>query len=59
MKMLYKYPQAEYPYGRLVEDNRRRGCGGMEFELLDSGVFHEDRYFDVFVEYAKAGPDDI
>ena len=59
MKMLYKYPHAEYPYARLVDENRRRGGGGMEFELLDSGVFHEDRYFDVFVEYAKAGPDDI
>jgi hypothetical protein len=59
MKMLYKYPHAEYPYARLVDENRRRGGGGLEFELLDSGVFHEDRYFDVFVEYAKAGPDDI
>jgi hypothetical protein len=59
MKMLYKYPQAEYPYGRLLEENRRRGGGGMEFELLDSGVFEEDRYFDVVIEYAKAGPDDI
>jgi hypothetical protein len=59
MKMLYKYPHAEYPYARLVDENRRRGGGGLEFELLDTGVFHEDRYFDVFVEYAKAGPDDI
>jgi hypothetical protein len=59
MKMLYKYPQAEYPYARLLDENRQRGGGGMEFELLDSGVFDEDRYFDVFVEYAKAGPDDI
>jgi hypothetical protein len=59
MKMLYKYPQAEYPYGRLVEENRRRGGRGMEFELLDSGVFEGDRYFDVFVEYAKASPEDI
>src|SRR3954471_9407471 len=59
MKMLYKYPHAEYPYGRLLDENRRRGGGGMEFELLDSGVFHEDRYFDVVIEYAKAGPDDI
>jgi hypothetical protein len=59
MKLLYKYPQAEYPYGRLLEENRRRGGSGMEFELLDSGVFAEDRYFDVVVEYAKATPDDI
>ena len=59
MKMLYKYPQAEYPYGRLLDENRRRGGGGMEFELLDSGVFDNDRYFDVVIEYAKAGPDDI
>lgn len=59
MKILYKYPHAEYPYARLLDENRRRGGGGMEFELLDSGVFDEDRYFDVVVEYAKAGPDDI
>jgi hypothetical protein len=59
MKMLYKYPQAEYPYRLLVEENRRRGGRGFEFELLDSGVFDGDRYFDVFVEYAKAGPEDI
>ena len=59
MKMIYKYPQAEYPYGRLLDENRRRGGGGMEFELIDSAVFHEDRYFDIVVEYAKAGPDDI
>ncbi|MBI4490866.1 MAG: glucosidase, partial [Deltaproteobacteria bacterium] len=59
MKMLYKYPQAEYPYRLLVEENRRRGGQGFEFELLDTGVFDEDRYFDVFVEYAKAAPEDI
>jgi hypothetical protein len=59
MKILYKYPHAEYPYGRLLDENRRRGGGGLEFELLDSGVFDEDRYFDVVVEYAKAEPDDI
>jgi hypothetical protein len=59
MKLLYKYPQAEYPYVRLIEENRRRSGGGMEFELLDTGVFDDDRYFDVFVDYAKAGPDDI
>jgi hypothetical protein len=59
MKYLYKYPQAEYPYGWLVEENRRRGGTGPEFELLDTGFFDEDRYFDVFVEYAKAGPEDL
>ncbi len=59
MKMLYKYPQAEYPYADLVSENRRRGFFDFEHELLDTGVFHEDRYFDVFVEYAKADQEDI
>ncbi|MBI3665833.1 MAG: glucosidase [Acidobacteria bacterium] len=59
MKMLYKYPHAAFPYARLVEENRRRGGRGLEFELLDTGVFDEDRYFDVFVEYAKVSPEDI
>ena len=59
MKYLYKYPQREYPYGDLVETNRRRTREDFEYELLDTGVFDEDRYFDVFVEYAKAGPEDI
>ena len=59
MKYLYKYPQAAYPYADLVETNRRRNRNDMEYELLDTGVFDEDRYFDVFVEYAKAGPEDI
>jgi len=59
MKYLYKYPQAAYPYADLVETNRRRTRNDMEYELLDTGVFDEDRYFDVFVEYAKAGPEDI
>ncbi len=59
MKYLYKYPQAEYPYQRLVDENRRRAGAGPEFELLDTGIFDEDRYFDVFVEYAKAGPNDL
>ncbi len=59
MKFLYKYPQAAFPYGRLVEENRRRGRGEPEFELLDTGVFEGDRYFDVFVEYAKGSPEDI
>ena len=59
MKYLYKYPQAAYPYGNLVETNRRRGKQDFEYELLDTGVFDQDRYFDVFVEYAKASPEDI
>jgi len=59
MRMLYKYPQAEFPYARLVDENRRRAGSGMEFELLDTGVFEDDRYFDIFIEYAKAGPEDI
>jgi len=59
MKFLYKYPHAEFPYGRLVEENRRRGRDAPEFELLDTGIFDEDRYFDVTVEYAKDGPDDL
>ena len=59
MKYLYKYPQREYPYNDLVETNRRRSREDMEYELLDTGIFDEDRYFDVFVEYAKAGPEDI
>ena len=59
MKYLYKYPQAAYPYGDLVETNRRRGRQEFEYELLDTGVFDQDRYFDVFVEYAKASPEDI
>ncbi|TLZ33573.1 MAG: glucosidase, partial [Gammaproteobacteria bacterium] len=59
LKMLYKYPQGEYPYGRLLEENRRRGIGQPEFELVDSGLFEANRYFDVFVEYAQAEPGDI
>jgi hypothetical protein len=59
MKYLYKYPQAAYPYANLVETNRRRSRDEMEYELLDTGVFKDDRYFDVFVEYAKANPEDI
>ena len=59
LKMLYKYPQREFPYSRLVEENRRRGRNDREFELLDTGIFDDDRYFDVFVEYAKAAPQDI
>jgi hypothetical protein len=59
MRMLYKYPQAEFPYARLVEENRRRGRGEPEYELVDTGVFDDGRYFDVLVEYAKAGPEDL
>ena len=59
MKALYKYPQREFPYARLVEENRRRGKADPEFELVDTGVFDENRYFDVFAEYAKASPDDV
>ena len=59
MKYLYKYPQAAYPYDDLVETNRRRSRNEMEYELLDTGAFKDDRYFDVFVEYAKDGPEDI
>ncbi len=59
LRMLYKYPQREYPYTRLVEENARRGPEEGEFELLDTGIFDDDRYFDVEVEYAKATVDDI
>ena len=59
MKYLYKYPQTEFPYAKLVEENRCRDKRQPEFELLDTGVFDEDRYFDVFVEYAKADVEDI
>ncbi|MFJ4632374.1 MGH1-like glycoside hydrolase domain-containing protein [Streptomyces sp. NPDC088847] len=59
MKYLYKYPQSEFPYEDLKATNRARGRGDFEYELLDTGIFDEDRYFDVFVEYAKAGPDDL
>ena len=59
MKYLYKYPQAAFPYDNLVNTNRSRSRNEFEYELLDTGVFDEDRYFDVFVEYAKESPDDI
>src|SRR6202165_4884456 len=59
MKALYKYPQREYPYAWLLDENRRRGRGDPEFELMNTGIFDDDRYFDVFTEYAKAGPDDV
>ena len=59
MRWLYKYPQRAYPYQRLVDENRARNGAGPEFELLDTGTFDDDRYFDVFVEYAKAAPEDV
>src|SRR5215813_8320776 len=59
LKMLYKYPQRAFPYAELVEENRRRHRKQPEYELLDTGIFDDDRYFDVFVEYAKAGPEDV
>jgi len=59
LKMLYKYPQLEFRYAQLVDENNRRGKAQPEFELLDTGLLDEDRYFDVFVEYAKAAPDDL
>ncbi len=59
MRALYKYPQRAFPYAQLLEENRRRSRNEPEYELLDTGIFAENRYFDVFVEYAKASPDDI
>src|SRR6266513_2108933 len=59
MAALYKYPQRAFPYADLVAENRRRGREAPEYELLDTGAFAEDRYFDVRIEYAKAGPDDV
>jgi hypothetical protein len=59
MKFLYKYPQSEFPYEQLVRENGRRGKQEREYELTDTGVFDDGRYFDVFVEYAKADVDDI
>src|SRR5262249_17343128 len=59
LQMLYKYPQAEFPYAPLLEENRRRGRDQPDIELLDTGLFDEDGCCDVFVEYAKAGPDDL
>ncbi len=59
MKYLYKYPQQAFPYDSLVEENRNRGYGDREYELLDTGIFNDNRYFDVFVEYAKHSAEDI
>ena len=59
MKALYKYPQAEFPYAHLLSENARRSRSEPEFELIDTGVFNQNRYFDIFIEYAKADPNDI
>ena len=59
MKYLYKYPQAAFPYDNLVDTSRGRSRHEYEYELLDTGVFEQDRYFDVFIEYAKESPEDI
>jgi hypothetical protein len=59
MKLVYKYPQAEFPYARLVDENRARNGQGFEFELLDTGIFDDDRYFDIVIEYAKATTEDL
>ncbi|QGJ71472.1 Mannosyl oligosaccharide glucosidase [Planctomycetales bacterium 10988] len=59
MKALYKYPQAEYPYQWLLDENKKRGYETLEFELMDTGIFQENRYFDVYLEYAKGSPNDI
>ncbi len=58
MKMLYKYPQQEFPYARLLAENRARGRDDPEFELLETGIFDLNRYFDIFIEFAKASPSD-
>jgi hypothetical protein len=59
MKALYKYPQTEFPYAHLIEENRRRSRNDAEFELIDTGIFNDNRYFDIFIEYAKADANDI
>lgn len=59
MRYLYKYPQGRFPYQELIDENRRRAGKGPEYELLDTGIFNDERYFDIEVEYAKASPDDI
>ncbi len=59
MRMLYKYPQAPYPYERLIEENAKRGLDDREYEIVDTGIFDEDRYFDITIEYAKAAADDV
>ena len=58
MKMLYKYPQNEFPYEKIVQENQKRSRKDREYELLDTGIFDKDEYFDIFIEYAKEGPED-
>ena len=58
-KFLHKYPQAEFTYLRLVRENQKRGSADPEFERLDTGIFDDDRYFDIFIGYAKSGPEDL
>ena len=59
MKMLYKYPQTAFPYQQLIDENKRRGKKEPEYELIDTGIFNEDHYFDIFIEYAKYDTEDI
>src|SRR5260370_41108861 len=59
MRMLYKYAEGAFPYQLLIDKNARRNRQDPEYELLDTGIFHDNRYFDVFVEHVKAGPEDI
>src|SRR5205807_8992316 len=59
LKMLYKYPQRPFPYAELIAESGRRDREQPEYELIDTGIFDDDRYFDVFVEYAKARPDEL
>lgn len=59
MKCLYKYPQAEYPYAKLIEENQKLTSRDKEYELVDTGIFSDNRYFDIFIEYAKASSEDI
>lgn len=59
MKMLYKYPQNEFPYGELLEKNALAGKENPEYELIDTGIFDQNEYFDIFIEYAKSSPEDI
>ena len=57
--MLYKYPQQAFPYTQIIDENKRRTREEPEFELMDTGIFNDDKYFDVFIEYAKGSPNDV
>ena len=59
MRMLYKYPQQAFPYTQIIDENKRRTREEPEFELMDTGIFNDDKYFDVFIEYAKGSPNDV